>query len=424
VKFEQALNLLPNVEGFLPLRLLLLESASSDRHLPDVVGSLLTVGKHDVTAESVRARMAQAMKQTAKQFAVLSEAYAHALECIERGTPAEAVDDLIRAGRSEEKSGRISQAREWYAVALRVAGQLRDRRPEAAAQLDLARLNMGTGDTDEAARCFRRSLDLSEADGDRGAEIRACEGLGEIDALRGLSSEAEAWYARAISRAESGEDELRTAALRVGLAKVWRAAGKLSDAAELLRLARASFEDAGAVDEVVRTLCVQAEIERDYNRPTDSAAAYREALAWSYRTDGKNTLGIRVHVGLARMYLQTERWLEAEAELREAEWLAIGAGRIEWLVQVYTTLGTLRGQRGDDSAFVFFEQALEFARMLNRSPVFEARIYVEYGGFKHRMKQPAEARAFLARAQLLLTGVGAVSEVAAVERQLLLMHAD
>jgi tetratricopeptide (TPR) repeat protein len=422
VKFEHALSLLPNVEGFLPLRLLLLESASSDRHLPDGPGSLLTVGKHEVTADAVRTRMAYAMKQTTKQFAVLSEVYVHALECIERGTPAEAVDDLIRAGRSEEKSGRVSQAREWYAVALRVAGALRDRRPESAVQLDLARLNMRAGATEDAERCYRRSLDLADADGDWGAEIRACEGLGEIGALRGLYEEAQAWYARAIHRAEGVDDESRTASLRVGLAIVLRAAGRLDAASESLRQARASFEDIGAAEAIVRALCVQAEIERDLNRPAESAATYREALAWSYRTDGRSSLGIRVHVGLARLHLHTERWLDAESELRESEWLAISAGRVGWLVRIYTVLGTLRGQRGDAEAFVFFEQALEFARMLGGSPVFEARIYVEYGAFKNRMQQPAEARAFLNRAQLLFAGVGAAGEAQAVERQLGLIH--
>jgi tetratricopeptide (TPR) repeat protein len=424
VNVENALLVLPNVEGFLPLRALLLASASANRLAPEGSGSYRTVGKHELSADEVRARMPAALHQITDHFTVLSEAYVSALGCIERGTPAEAIDDLIRAGTTEAWAGRISQAREWFWVALRLAQGLRDRRPESTAMLALARLSVRTGNIEEAARNYRRSLELAEADGDTAGEIAACEGLGDIGVVRGIRSDGITWYARALARAQTANDESRVGLLRLALGKLWRAGGNLDAAAEEIRHARASFEDLEEIENLVRTLCVQAEVERDLDRPLDSEATYREALAWSYRTDKHSGVTIQVHIGIARLFLHTGRPLDAEAEIRRAEQLAGTAGRLGWLVQIYTFLGTLSGLREDHDGFVFFEQALEFSKMLQSSPVFEARICVEYGGYRYRMKQYAEARAVLTRAHALFTLVGAAGEASVAEAQLRLMGGD
>jgi tetratricopeptide (TPR) repeat protein len=424
VNVERALLVLPNVEGFLPLRTLLLTSASAGRVLPEGSGSYRTVGKHELSADEVSARLPSALEQITTHFTVLSEAYVHALMCLERGTPAEAIDDLIRAGTTEAWGGRISQAREWFTVALRVAQELRDRRPESAATLALARLSMRVGNIEEAARCYRRSLELAEADGDTRAETDACEGLGDIGVLRGLRPDGVSWYTRALARAQTMDDESRVGRLRLSLATLWRAGGNLDAAGGEVRHALACFEDLRAIEYIVQALCVRAEIERDLGRPVDSAATYREALAWSYRANDGSGMEIRPHMGMARLYLHTGRALDAEAEVRQAERLASKGGRLGWLTQAYTFLGTLSGLREDHDGFVFFEQALEFSRMLQSSPVFEARICVEYGGYRFRMKQHAEARVVLGRAHALFTLVGAAGEASVAEAQLRLMGGD
>src|SRR5206468_11211288 len=51
----------------------------------------------------------------------------------------------------------------------------------------------------------------------------------------------------------------------------------------------------------------------------------------------------------------------------------------------YTLMGKLRGQQLDDTGFVFFEQAIELSRALERSPAISARVYVEYGLFKNQL---------------------------------------
>ena len=212
--------------------------------------------------------------------------------------------------------------------------------------------------------------------------------------------------------------------MRLALGRLWWAGGNLDAATEEIQHARASFEDLEEIDNLVRTLCVQAEIERDADRAADSEATYREALAWSYRANDSSGAAIQVHIGIARLRLHTGRPLDAEAEIRRAEQLAGSGGRLGWLVQIYTFLGTLSGLRKDHDGFVFFEQALEFSKTLQNSPVYEARICVEYGGYRYRMKEYADARALLGRARTFFALVGAAGEVSVVEAQLRLMVGD
>src|SRR5205807_6821960 len=76
------------------------------------------------------------------------------------------------------------------------------------------------------------------------------------------------------------------------------------------------------------------------------------------------------------------------------------------LVQIYTVMGRLRGRQLDETGFVFFEQAIELSRMLERSPAAVAQVYLEYGLFRERLGQRDEARAYLERAREIFGAVG------------------
>jgi len=66
----------------------------------------------------------------------------------------------------------------------------------------------------------------------------------------------------------------------------------------------------------------------------------------------------------------------------------------------------LRGRQLDETGFVFFEQAIELSRMLERSPAAVAQVYLEYGLFRERLGQRDEARAYLERAREIFGAVG------------------
>ena len=67
---------------------------------------------------------------------------------------------------------------------------------------------------------------------------------------------------------------------------------------------------------------------------------------------------------------------------------------------------------------MFFEQALELCRTLERSPAEEARVYHEYGLFRGGLGERDEARAYLEHAREIFASLGVDSEVERVKAEL------
>src|SRR5437762_4502539 len=143
VRVEKALGLLPEIEALAPLRALLVSlSRPDERALWSSSGPYLTLGKRGVQPEELARRMPQAFHQVTGHLQVLYRAYVQALEAQQRGEGAEVVAALLRAGRLEERVGRLSQAGAWYEVALRASQALQDRRPEVESLGALGRLSL------------------------------------------------------------------------------------------------------------------------------------------------------------------------------------------------------------------------------------------------------------------------------------------
>jgi tetratricopeptide (TPR) repeat protein len=197
-----------------------------------------------------------------------------------------------------------------------------------------------------------------------------------------------------------------------------RKQGDLASAGDLLRRARDRFESAGSTDELARVLNEQGLLEAQQGRPGAAAAAYREALAWSQRAARDPRLELSIRLNLAELDLDAGNLLDAEAELRRAEQVAIGGNAMLSLVQVYTLMGRLRGVQEDETGFVFFEQAIELARVLEPSPTTEAQVYHAYGLFRSRLGQQDEARAYLERAREIFDSSGETVERERVDAEL------
>ena len=147
-------------------------------------------------------------------------------------------------------------------------------------------------------------------------------------------------------------------------------------------------------------------------------AAYREALAWVRRAGGDPALEAAVRLDLAALYLESERYLEAEEEARRAENLATAHTLAHRLVDAYTCLGRLRSHQRDEMGFVFFEQALELCRSLDGSPAVTARVYCEYASFRERLGESAEARELLERAREHFERLGAAPQAQRIRAEL------
>ncbi len=425
MRVEQAWRLLPNLEALVPLRGLLLSSARPDERVQwGSGGPYLTVGKRDVEPGELARSMGPVLAGVAEHIAALYKAYVEALERQERNDAPGAVTALVGAGRLEERVGRLSQARAWYEVALALAEALQDRRPEIDTLLAIGHVCLALGQYAEGARYYQRALVLSEAEFDQAGAVDASVGLGNAAFERAEWAGARAWYSRALRLTEAGNDRLRLGRITHRLGLLDRRQGDLTAAGENLRRARECFEglDGGAALEMARVLDAQGELDAALGRPGPAAAAFREALAWVRRDQHDAGLDVTIRLHLAELLLDTGRWLEAEEEMRRAEQLAITSNQTRGLVQIYTLLGTLRGRQGDETGFVFFEQAIALCRALEGPLLDDARVYHAYGLFRQVCGGPDEARAYLERARGIFRSLGVDAEVERVEAALRSSH--
>ncbi|HKW41463.1 MAG TPA: hypothetical protein VJN39_09445 [Gemmatimonadales bacterium] len=424
VRIEKALGLMPELEALDPLRALIVSiSRPDERTLWSSSGPYLTLGKRGVQPDEVRRRMQQAFHRIVGHLQPLYREYVDALEAQQRGDTAAVVAALLRAGRLEEGAGRFSQAQAWYHVALQVAQGLQDRRPEVETLRALGHASLALGHNADGARHFQRALALAEAEFDQLGAIAACEGLGAAALAQGQWSGAQAWYSRGLRLADAAGDPARTGRLERQLGALARRQGDLGAAQDLLRRARDRFESAGIADELAHVLNEQGLLDAQLGRQGPASAAYREALAWSQRASRDPRLELSIRLNLAELDLEAGRLLEAEAELRRAEQVAIGGNAMLGLVQAYTLMGRLRGVQEDETGFVFFEQAIELAKTLDRSLATEAQVYHAYGLFRHRLHQQEEARAYLERAREIFDSLGETVERERVEAELRAMSA-
>ncbi len=246
----------------------------------------------------------------------------------------------------------------------------------------------------------------------------ASEGLGDVALAQGQWGGAQAWYRRGLRLAEAASDAPRVGRLERQLGVLARKQRDLAAAGEFLRRARERFEVAGLAEEMARVLNEQGRLDAQLGRYTAASAAYREALAWGQRAPRDARLELSIRLNLAELDLEAGRLLEAEAELRRAEQVAIGGHVIRPLAQIYVLMGRLRGAQGDETGFVFFEQAIELAKAVERSVATEAHVYHAYGLFRSGLGQQDEARAYLERARELFDSLGEAVERERVDAEL------
>lgn len=419
LRVEQALRIVPELEALAPLRALLISASRPDG------GSLwassapyLTVGKRYLAPQEVRRRLPAALRQVIDQLAALYDAVLEALEAESAGDTPRAVAALLGAGEHEERVGRFAQARSWYELALSLSEGLRDRRPQVRALRSLGRLCHDQGRYREGARYYAESLKLAEAELDTAGFVTACQGLGNLALAQGAWVEAQAWYTRGLAVAESAGDELRRAQFAQNLSIVARRRGDLAAAAEHLRQAREVFEGLGNAEEMARVFNSQGLLDLALGLHASALNAYRTALEWVDRSGGNPWLEVSIRINLSELYLETNPFLQAEEELRRAEEIAIAHNFEQRLAQIYAVMGKLRGRQGDENGFVFFENALELCRSTEGSPLVEGQVHYEYGVFRRRLGELAEARAHLERAHEILASLGDLPELRLVETEL------
>lgn len=419
MRVEQALRLLPELEILAPLRAVLLSAArADDRAQWGSSGPYLTVGKRGVQPADVREQIGPAVQRAAEHLSALYECYVEALESQQRRDGGATVAALLKAGLREEALGRLAGARAWFEIALTVSEGLPDRRSEIEALRVIGHLAMRQGRYGAAARTYQRSFVLAEAQYDQVGAIDAAQGLGNVALAQGQWQGARAWYHRALRLADAAGGAASIGQVEHLLAGLAQQEGNHSAAQEHLGRARARFEQLGDPLEMARVLNSEGRLEADLNRQGRASGAYREALAWTQRGHSEPGLEVTIRSNLAELSVQAGRTFEADEELRRAEEIAIAQNLTPRLIEIYALMGRIRGIQKDETGFVFFEQAIELCRTLDRSPLLEGRVFQEYGAFRSRLGQREEARAYLERAREVFESVGGIPQLEEIKAEL------
>ena len=411
LRVEQALRLLPDVEDLAPLRGFVMSRASSrgTTGWPDAEPNR-TIGKRTLDSTALRNEVPNVLSRVTRRVAVLYDAAVEALESEQKGDMSQAVRALMRAGEHEERSVRHSQAHAWYRQALGIAEQLRDRRPEMETLCHLGRLEAARGYFDEGARAFQRSLALAEAESDQERAAAACQGLGNVVLAQAEWTGAEAWFNRGLQFATT--NPAIAGGLFLGLGETALRRGQREVAAVHLGRALECFEAADDEAGIIRAFLAHGRMEAKQGAYAQALSSYRQALTRllppGARGGGDPMLELSVRLRLAELYLDLGRIREAEDEARRAEDIAITHDLPSTVALVYMIMGKLRGRQGDETGFVFFEQAIELCRTGDPARRLEADVYSEYARFRLALGDRNEARANFERARELVEPFGDV----------------
>lgn len=418
MKVEQALSVIPDLEALAPLRALLLSASRADERTRWASAArYLTVAKRRVQAGDLRDRLEDLLGTVTAHIRELYLAVIEAMDARERGDDAGAIAALCQAGALEERAGRLQQAKTWYEAALDLAARHPDRGPELELLRALSALCRSLGRYGEASRHCQRCLALAEAEFSEHAVLVACEELGNIAREQGDWQGAHAWYERGL-RLDRGDGSSRGGWLLLGLGDVARGRGDTRTAVELLGRARERLESAADAAGVAQVLSAQGQVDISLGRLGSAQAAYREALAWARRGAEPEKLEVDIRLRLAELALESGRWLEAESDLRLAEQAALAHHLPRRLVEIYIMMGRLSGRGGEDTGFVFFEQALELCRALDLEATLTADVCVAYGQFHGALGNPDASRAYLERALETYETAGQAVALDRVRREL------
>lgn len=405
IRVEQALRLLPDVEDLAPLRGFVMSRATR-RETDAWPGAEpnRTIGKRMLDSAALRNEVPTVLSRVTRRVAVLYDAAVEALESEQQGDMPQAVRALVRAGEHEERGVRHSQAHAWYRQALAIAEQLRDRQPEMEALCHLGRLEAARGYFDEGARAFQRSLALAEAEANQEHAAAACQGLGNVVLAQAEWTGAEAWFTRGLRFVAANAGI--AGGLCLGLGETALRRGQPQVAAKHLARALECFEGVGDDAGIIRALLARGRMEAKQGASAEALASYRQALTRLPVAQADPLLELSVRLRLAELYLDLGRIREAEDEARRAEDIAITHDLPSTLALVYMIMGKLRGRQGDETGFVFFEQAIELCRTGDPARRIEADVYSEYARFRVAMGDRNEARAYLERARELVAPFG------------------
>ncbi|MET9625258.1 tetratricopeptide repeat protein [Streptomyces sp. NPDC006464] len=156
-------------------------------------------------------------------------------------------------------------------------------RERAAALLNLADLDAGSGRTREALARYRTALDAGRAANDPYAVGRAMESVGGSYQELGDWQRAGDWYGRALAQRLARDERADQARLYARLGAVHTYAGRYGEALRNWRAAAAGYRRQADLPGYARALSEAARVQEYAGRPQESLRTCEEAVEWARR---------------------------------------------------------------------------------------------------------------------------------------------
>ncbi|MGW1532682.1 tetratricopeptide repeat protein [Streptomyces aureus] len=158
-------------------------------------------------------------------------------------------------------------------------------REKAAALLNLADLDAGTGRRTDALARYRAALDAGREANDPYATGRAMESVGGAHQELGDHDRAADWFGRALAQRLARDERVDAARLYGRIAGAHTYAGRYGEAQVNWRAAVAWHRKNGDVASQARALSEMARVQEYAGRPEESLRTCQEAVEWARRAD-------------------------------------------------------------------------------------------------------------------------------------------
>ncbi|HEY5836852.1 MAG TPA: tetratricopeptide repeat protein [Streptomyces sp.] len=187
---------------------------------------------------------------------------------------------------------------ELHSLVLGVAERRGLHRERAAALINLADLDAGSGRTDRALAAYREALGAARAGEDTEAEGRVLEALGGAYLETGDLPRASDWFGRALALRQARGELPHQARLHARVGAILTYQGRYGPALREWRSAVGVHRRLGDLPALARALTEAARVQEYAGHPEDALRTCRDALYWA-RQAGERRLEAAVLLRLA-----------------------------------------------------------------------------------------------------------------------------
>ena len=328
-----------------------------------------------------------------------------------------AIDRQIERAQRAEQRGRHGLARSIYERALHGLSGPEDATRAAALLRRVGSSYRSQGRSRAALDCYRASLAVARARGDRGDIAHALNWIGILHQDRGRLDAADRAFRQGRSVALRARQPRIVAMIEQNLGINCNIRGSLDDALRHYRDALARYERLGEQRYVAQVLNVMGMLYTDLRRWSAAETAFTRSVRLCTALGEQATL-VMVHVNRAELFVARGQFQRALEACDRAHALAVALRVQPPLAEIYRWYGAIERETAEFTRSErYLQQALDIARR-HEMPLLEAESQRELALLYRAQLRDRDALQALLDARRIFVEVQAKREVADVGRRL------